>query len=177
GAWVWSPLGILLALMGVMIVLNWRANKTMMNQMEGQLGAAVALLQQMRGDWRVTPNVQMHTQNAFVHRVLGRAGVILIAEGNLNRTKGLLGQEKRRLSKVVGETPIYDFTIGAEEGQLSIRNLNATLRKLPKNITARQVNALDTRLKGLGSRQQMPQGPIPKNMRPPRGASRAMRGR
>ncbi|MGH3748349.1 MAG: DUF4191 family protein, partial [Micromonosporaceae bacterium] len=42
GAWVWSPLGILLALMGVMIVLNWRANKTMMNQMEGQLGAAVA---------------------------------------------------------------------------------------------------------------------------------------
>ena len=36
--------------------------------------------------------------------------------------------------------------------------------------------SLDKRLKALSARPQMPKGAIPKNMRPPKGAFKAMRG-
>ena len=38
----------------------------------------------------------------MVHLVIGRPGVILLGEGNPQRVRGLIGQEKRRLSKVIG---------------------------------------------------------------------------
>jgi len=176
GGWLWTPVGVLLALLGAMVVLNLRANRAMMNEAEGQPGAAAAILQTMRGDWRVTPAAQATTQSDFVHRVLGRPGVVLVAEGTPGRLRGLLAQEKKRLSRVVGETPIYDFTVGTEEDQVSIRKLRTALMRLPRNITAKQVNALDTRLKALTTRPQMPKGPIPKNMRP-KGMNRMLRGR
>jgi len=178
--WWWIPLGVLLAFMGTMIVLNLRITRAMMREAEGQPGAAAVIVQTMRGDWRVTPGVQVTTQNDFVHRVVARPGVILLAEGHPNRVRSLLAQEKKRLARVVGDTPIYDFTIGNGEGQVPIRKLRSTLLRLPPNITAKQVNALDTRLTALHSRPQMPKGPIPKNLRnlrPPKGAYKALRGR
>jgi hypothetical protein len=49
--------------------------------------------------------------------------------------------------------------------------------KLPRTITGKEVNALETRLTAIAARTQMPKGAIPKNMRPSKGAFRAMRGR
>jgi hypothetical protein len=51
-----------------------------------------------------------------------------------------------------------------------------TLMKLPRTLAAKDVNALDKRLKALSARPQLPKGAIPKNMRPPKGAFKAMRG-
>src|SRR5690606_17700073 len=76
GGWIWAPIGPLAALLAVMIVLNWRANNAMMAEAEGQPGAAAAILETMRGEWRVTPAAQATTQQDYVHRVLGRPGVI-----------------------------------------------------------------------------------------------------
>lgn len=169
--------GVLLAILAVLIVMNLRANTAMLNEAEGKPGAAAAILQTMRGDWRVTPAVQATTQEDFVHRAVCRAGVVLIGEGNPGRLRSLLGQEKKRTSRVAGDTPIYDIVVGDDEGQVSLRKLRSHLLKLPRNITAKQVGALDTRLGAIGSRPPMPKGPIPKNQRPPKGAYKAMRGR
>ena len=38
--WLWVPIGVMLALLGVLIVLNLRSNTAMMNAAEGQPGAA-----------------------------------------------------------------------------------------------------------------------------------------
>ena len=46
------------------------------------------------------------------------------------------------------------------------RKLRTTLTRLPRNLTGKDVNALDTRLGALMARPQMPKGAIPKNMRP-----------
>jgi len=102
----------------------------------------------------------------MVHVVIGRPGVILLAEGSPQRVRGLLGGEKKRLSKVIGNAPLYDFVIGNDEGQLPIRKLRSTIMKLPRNLTGKDVNALDKRLGALMARPQMPKGAIPKNMRP-----------
>jgi hypothetical protein len=175
--WVWLPLGILAAVLGVLIVLNLRSNSAMMSAAEGQPGAAASILESMRGDWRVTPALSSTTQMDMVHLVIGRPGVILLAEGNPQRIRGLLGQEKRRLAKVIGTAPLYDYVVGQGEDELSIRKLRMTLMRLPRNLSGKDVNALDKRLKALSARPQMPKGSVPKNMRPPKGAFRQMRGR
>lgn len=166
--WIWIPLGILTALLAVLIVLNLRSNTAMMNMMEGQPGAAGQLVEQMRGDWRVKQAVSATTQFDVVHLVIGKPGVILLAEGNPARLKPLLGEQKRRLSKVIGDAPLYDYIIGTEEGQLSIRKLRMTLMRLPRNLSGKEVNALDRALTALNARPQMPRGQLPKEFRPPR---------
>ncbi len=171
-SWVYLALGVLVALLATLIVLNFRSNKAMMAEAEGQPGAAAQIVETMRGDWRVTPAIASTTQFDFVHLVIGRPGVILLAEGNPSRIRGMLGQEKRRLAKVIGSTDLHDFVIGNEEGQVPIAKLRTTLMKLPRTVTGKEVNALETRLKALSARPQMPRGAIPKNMRPqnmPRG--------
>ncbi|MGH3428849.1 MAG: DUF4191 family protein [Mycobacteriales bacterium] len=42
--------------------------------------------------------------------------------------------------------------------------------KLPRNITPKQVNSLEGRLSALGVRPPIPQGPLPKGARMPKGA-------
>jgi hypothetical protein len=167
GALFWIGPGILVALLLVLLVLNLRSNTAMMAEVEGQPGAAAQVIETMRGDWRVTPAVASTTQMDMVHLVIGRAGVILLGEGNPSRVRGLLGQEKRRISKVIGTVDLRDYIVGQNEGELPIGKLRSTLMRLPRTITGKEVNALDTRLKALTSRPQMPKGAIPKNMRPP----------
>jgi Domain of unknown function (DUF4191) len=174
--WLFIPIGIMITLLAVLIVLNLRSNTAMMNEAEGQPGAAASILQSMRGDWRVNAAVSSTTQMDMVHLVIGKPGVILLGEGNPQRVRGLIGQEKRRLAKVIGNAPLYDYIIGTGEDELSIRKMRMTLMRLPRNLTGKDVNALDKRLSALSARPQMPRGAIPKNMRPPKGAFRAARG-
>jgi len=176
-SWVWLPVAIMVALLGTMIVLNLRSQKAMMREAEGQPGAAASIIESMRGDWRVSPAIASTTQFDMVHLVIGRPGVILIGEGTASRVRGLIAQEKRRLMKVIGSADLRDYVIGNEEGQVPLAKLRTTLMKLPRTITGKDVNALDKRLTALSARPQMPKGAIPKNMRPPKGAFRAMRGR
>lgn len=175
--WIWAPLGVLVALLGVVIVLNLRSQKAMMKEAEGQPGAAASIIENMRGDWRVSPAIASTTQFDMVHLVIGRPGVILIGEGNVGRVRGLITQERRRLVKVIGNAELRDFIIGNEEGQLPLAKLRNTLIRLPRTITGKDVNSLDTRLKALSARPQMPRGALPKNMKPPKGQFKAMRGR
>jgi hypothetical protein len=167
--WTWIPVGVLIALLAALIVLNLRSNAAMMNAAEGQPGAAAQIVENMRGDWRVRPAASSTTQFDMVHVVIGRPGVILLGEGHAQRVRGLMGQEKRRLSKVIGSAPIYDYMIGPGEGELSVRKLRSTVMKLPRNLTGKDVNALDKRLGALMARPQMPKGAIPKSMRPAKG--------
>ncbi len=175
--WLWIPVGVLITLLAVLIVLNLRSNTAMMNVAEGQPGAAASLMENMRGDWRVRAAASSTTQFDMVHVVIGRPGVILLGEGNPQRVKALLGQERKRLSKVIGNAPLYDYVVGSEEGQLPVRKLRTTMLRLPRNLTGKDVNALDKRLSALMARPQMPKGAIPKNMRPSKGAFRQQRPR
>lgn len=165
--WIFIPVGVMLVALAVVIVLNLRANKAMLAEAENQPGAAASIVENMRGDWRVTPALASTTQFDFVHLVICRAGVILLGEGNPNRLKSLIGQERRRLSKVIGSAEMRDFTVGRGEGEVPIQKLRSTLVRLPRTLSGKDVNALDKRIKALTARPQMPKGAIPKNMRPP----------
>lgn len=160
--WVLLPLGIVLGLMAAVIIFGRRVQKTVFVKAEGQPGAAGWALDNMRGQWRLTQMVAATTQLDAVHRVLGAPGVVLVAEGAPHRVKNLLAQEKKRVARLVGDTPIYDIVVGNEEGQVPLRRLQAHLMKLPRNLKPAQVDALEARLAALGNRgAAMPKGPVP----------------
>ncbi|HEU0242183.1 MAG TPA: DUF4191 family protein [Micromonosporaceae bacterium] len=169
--------GVLLALLALMIVLNARFTKAQINELHGQVGAAAGIIEQMRGDWRVTPGLAVTTQEDMITLVIGRPGVVLVGEGNPARLRGMLGQEKRRLAKVIGTVEMRDLIIGDNEGEVPLKKLRMTLMKMPRTASGAEVNALAARIKALQSRPQMPRGAIPKHMRPPGAQMRPPRGR
>ena len=175
--WTLLPLGVVIGALLAVVVFGRRVQRNVYSKAEGQPGAAAWALDQMRGRWEVTQAVAGTTQLDVVHRVLGRPGVVLVAEGVPHRVKGLLAQEKKRVSRVVGDTPIYDIIVGNDEGQIPLRRLQQHIMRLPKNITSQQIDTLETRLAALASRgAAMPKGPLPQGAKM-RNVQRAMRKR
>ncbi|GEL18476.1 DUF4191 domain-containing protein [Pseudonocardia asaccharolytica] len=160
--WVVLPLGIAIGVLAAISIFGRRVQRSVYRKAEGQPGAAGWALDNMRGSWRVTPGVAGTTHLDAVHRVVGRPGVILVAEGAPHRVKSLLAQEKKRTSRVVGNVPIYDVIVGNEEGQVPLSKLQRHVMRLPRNIDAKQMDAIETRLAALGSRAAaLPKGPMP----------------
>ena len=159
---VFLPLAVVAGGLAALIVFGRRAQGSAYRQVEGQPGAAAWVLEGMRGDWRVTSGVAGTAQLDAVHRVLGRPGIILVAEGSPNRVRGLLAAEKKKVARVVGDTPSYDIVVGDGEGQVPLRKLSAHVTKLPRNLTAAEVNSLGRRMSALGgARMPVPGGPLP----------------
>ncbi|RZQ59279.1 DUF4191 domain-containing protein [Amycolatopsis suaedae] len=160
--WILLPIGVLFGVLAAMIIFGRRVQKTVYTKADGQPGAAAWALDNLRGRWRVTQTVAATTHLDAVHRVLGGPGVILVAEGAPHRVKGLITQEKKRVARLVGETPIYDVIIGNDEGQVPLRKLQSHLMRLPRNLKPAQVDALEAKLAALGNRgAAMPKGPMP----------------
>ena len=135
------PIALVTGVLGATFVFSRRAQTAMYSRAEGQPGASLYVLQNLRGDWPLTEAVAATTQLDAVHRLVGRPGVVLVGEGAPHRVKGLLAQEKRRMSRVIGDTPIYDIIVGNDAGQVSLRKLNSHLVKLPRNLSQEQVDA------------------------------------
>ncbi|MQA32460.1 DUF4191 domain-containing protein [Modestobacter roseus] len=156
------PIAVLLGLLAALIVFGRRAQGSAYRQVEGQPGAASWVLEGMRGDWRVSSGVAGTREFDALHRVLGRPGIVLVGEGTPQRVRGLIAQEKRRIAKVVGDTPIYDVVVGDGEGEVPLKKLSTHVMKLPRNLSGAEVNALSKRMSALGgSRMPVPGGPLP----------------
>jgi hypothetical protein len=160
--WMALPVGIMFGVLGAVIVFGRRVQKNVFAKADGQPGAGAWALENLKRGWRVTPTVAATTQLDAVHRVLGRPGVVLVAEGAPHRVKALLAQEKKRVARLIGDTPIYDIIIGNEEGQVPLAKLQSRMMKLPRNLGPKQVDTLEKRLSALASRgAAIPKGPMP----------------
>lgn len=167
-------LGFVLAFLAMAIVFGRRAERAAFGQMEGQPGAAAAVLDKIGRGWTTTPAVAMNRSQDVVHRTVGKAGIVLVAEGNPNRVKSLLAAEKRRMARVVSDVPVHDVIVGTGEGQVPLKKLRTTLLKLPRVLQGPQVTATNDRLRAMGdlmSNMPLPKGPMPKGAgrgRPPK---------
>jgi hypothetical protein len=163
-AYMLIPLGVVLGALVAFIIFGRRAQKSVFRKAEGQTGAAAWALDNLRGKWRVTPGVAATGHFDAVHRVIGRPGVIFVAEGSPSRVRTLLAQEKKRTARLVGDIPIYDVIVGNGEGEVPLAKLERHLTRLPANITVKQMDSLESKLAALGSRMgpaAMPKGPLP----------------
>lgn len=161
--WFLLPTGLLLGVLVAFIIFGRRVQKSVYKKADGQAGAAAWALDNLQGSWRVSNAIAGTTHLDAVHRVIGKPGVILVAEGAPHRVKALLAQEKKKTARLVGDTPIYDIIIGNDENQVPLSGLQKYLAKLPKNIDGKRMDTIESRLSALGTKggPAMPKGPIP----------------
>ena len=94
--WWLVPLGFTTGLLIAAIVLGRRAERAAYAQIEGQPGAAAAVLNTLGKGWFVAPAVAVTKNQDIVHRVIGRPGVILVGEGTGSRITNALRSERQR---------------------------------------------------------------------------------
>jgi Domain of unknown function (DUF4191) len=162
------PLGVLLGVLVSTILFGRFAQSAQYSAIEGQPGAAAAVLENMRGNWTVTPAIAANRNMDVVHRAVGRPGVILVGEGSPTRLASLLAAEKKRVARVAYEVPITEFQVGNDEGQVPINKLQRKIMRLPRQLKPDAVSDINHRLKALQPSLQAPKGPLPRNIRQPK---------
>ncbi len=169
GAWQYGVLfGLPFSVLLTMWLFGSRAERAAYASIEGQPGAAAAALNSLRKGWFVTPFIEVTKQQDAVHRVIGRPGIILVAEAPAERAKPLLATARAKMQRYAADTPIHEITCGA--GGVSLTKLNRAVMKLPRALSPAEALDLRRRLDAVqkGPSLPIPRGPMPKGMRMPR---------
>ena len=175
--WMWLLLGVIGGLTADLYLLTYRAKKASYLRYAGQPGSAeVALSMLDKKKWSYTAAVTATRQLDVVHRAVGPAGIVLIAEGPAARVKNLLAGEVKKHEQVAYGVPVTTVLMGDAEGQVPLADLAAWIKKLPKKLSDSQVADVKSRLRALDAvrpKVPLPRGPLPSM----KGANKAMRGR
>ncbi len=168
--WVlWIVTGILVGILIVLIVLGRRAEKAAYQQIEGQPGAVSAVVKNaLRRSWTGSETpvmVSPKTQDA-IYRVVGRGGVVLIAEGPKSRTQRLLADEERKVHRAVPNVKISHIFVGPDADSVPLHKINNSLLKLKPVLSKQEVLVVARRLSSLqGSPIGLPKGIDPNKVR------------
>jgi hypothetical protein len=168
---------VLFGLLSVLIVFGRRAQKSQYAQIEGRTGAAAAVLGQLKRGWKVDAGIAFNRNQDLVQRVVGPPGIVLVGEGNPNRLKTLLANERRKHERVASDTPIFEVVCGDGEGAVPVPKLTRYVSKLGRNIKPAEMTDVLQRLRALDANRSnipIPKGPVPTSMK---GARQNMRGR
>ena len=157
---------------GLLAATFWfsrRAMRAAYKQIDGQPGAAAAVVQSIRGNnWVVTPAVAVNKSQDMISRVVGKPGVVLVSEGPSNRVVPMLANERKRTARWLPEVPIYEIQVGNDAGQVPLLKLQRELTKLPRNLRGGEVTDVRRRLDALGNAANalpIPKGPMPTSAR------------
>jgi hypothetical protein len=135
------------------------ANVAAYASIEGQIGAGASVLMSIRRGFVTTPAVNVNRDQDMVHRVSGKAGIILVGEGGFG-VKTLMQDERRKMERFLSGVPITEVVVGDGQGHL---------KKLPKKLNTVQLREVRARLRSVGGlNMPMPKGPMPTNQRIPR---------
>jgi hypothetical protein len=119
----------------------------------------------MRGAWFVTPAVGVDKNQNMVHRVVGRPGIILVGEGS--RPGVLLAEQRKAHARYAQGVPIHEIVV--DDAEVTISNLQKTVKKLGKSLRPAEVTQVRNRLKALPQTAlPIPKGPLPHNRKMPR---------
>lgn len=162
-------LGISTGLLVTVYIFGKRAEKAAYARIEGQPGAAAAVLNTLRKGWFVTPAVAVTRNQDLVHRVIGPVGIVLVGEGSPSRVSQLLESERVKARRIAGEVPVATLISGSGEGLVPYKKLNKTIMKMGKKISPAEARELRNRFGASGaSSLPIPKGAMPKGMRIPR---------
>jgi hypothetical protein len=171
-----SVLGLPLAFMVALVIMARRAERAAYSRFAGQPGASSMALQNLRRGWNVEQEpvaIDPRSQDV-VFRAVGRPGVVLIAEGPVNRATRLAETERKRVVRVLGNTvPVTILLCGEGEGQIPLRKLSGHMLRLKPSLTKVEVGEVAKRLRALGGvRPPIPKGIDPTRVRPDRKSTR-----
>lgn len=161
GGFVTLPIAVL----ATMFFFTRIAGAAAYSSIEGQMGAGASVLMAIRKGWTTTPAVAVNKQQDMVHRSIGRAGIVLTAEGGF-AVRQMLTDERRKSARFAPGVPITEIHVGDGDGQIPLRKLQKRINKLPKKLTAHQMREVRARLKAVGGMSvPIPKGPVPKGIK------------
>ena len=162
---VFGILGFGTALLSTTFFFGKIAEKSAYASIAGQVGAAASVLNAIRGAWFVTPAVGVDKNQNMVHRVVGRPGIILVGEGS--RPGALLAEQRKAHARYAQGVPIHEITV--DDVNVTIANLQKTVKKLSKSLRPAEVTQVRNRLKALPQTAlPIPKGPLPQSRKAPR---------
>jgi hypothetical protein len=157
-----------IAFLAAFFLFTRYANSAAFASIQGQVGAGASVLMSIKRGFVTTPAVNVNRDQDMVHRVSGKAGIILVGEGGFG-VKSLMQDEKRKMERFLSGVPVTEVLVGDNQGQVSIRKLHKHLKKLPKKLNTTQLREVRARLRSVGGLNlPMPKGPLPTNIRMPR---------
>ncbi len=164
-----SILGVAFGALAALNFFGWRGRKAVFAEVGDQKGIALEVVRRLRGDWKITEAVQFTRNQDFVHRIVGRPGIVLIAEGRPQAARELLITEARRIKRVAAEVPVHEVIIGDRPGDVTIGKLSNYMSRLPRKLGKDQVRTLDVKLKAVGGTNiGLPKGPLPTHVKRPK---------
>ena len=164
--------GAMIGILAALILFGRRATRSQVKQIEGQPGAAVAVLGMLKRGWRTDQAIAFNRQQDVVHRLVGAPGIVLIGEGNPNRLRSLMTAERVKHQRVVADTPLHEVVVGYGEGEVPLGKLTRYVTKLPRTLKPAEMTDVLARLKALDASRSnipLPKGPIPTSMKGLRG--------
>lgn len=173
GLVLWIVAGVLGGLLVFMVILGRKAEKAAYSQIAGQPGAVGAVLKSSlpRG-WtgsEMPVAISPKTQDA-VYRAVGKGGVVLIGEGPQTRTKKMVDDERRKVTRILPNVPVNILQVGPDEDAVPLHKLSRRLGKFKKALNKAEIYAVSNRVSSLhkGPNLPIPKGVDPTKVRPQR---------
>lgn len=176
--WIlWIIFGVLFGVTLSMLVLVQLVKRASYAQIDGMPGATAAVIGQIKRGWTISQEpvrFNARTQD-MIFRIVGRPGIVLLADGHPGRVQKLIDEERRSLKRIAPSVPIEVIKVGNGEGQVPLIKLQNKLARLSKKLSNQEVAAVATRLQSVNQNTvPIPKGVDPFKARPDR---RAMRGK
>ena len=163
---LWIVSSSITGLLMAMLVMSKRAERNAYMQIEGQAGAVGAVLDsQIRRGWRTSsmPVAVNPKSREAVYRMIGKPGVVLIAEGSSARVQQMLDDEARKSLRAVPGAAVHKIKVTVDDSGVRLYRLLKHVYKLPKSLRRGEVAAVSNRLDALGANAS---APIPKGIDP-----------
>ena len=168
---LWAITTLLFSFLITLTVLSRRAEKAAFMRISGQPGAVAAVigstLKRGYSTSEMPVAVDPKSRDA-VYRAVGKAGVVLIAEGNSARVRQLVEDERRKGSRAIPGVTIPVIWVSQDPSSTPLHALTKSIYKLKKTLTRAEISVVNKRLAGLGLNIPIPKGIDPNRIRPGR---------
>lgn len=168
---LWAITTLLFSILISLSVLSRRAERAAFMRIAGQPGAVAAVISSTLKRGYSTSDMPVAVDpksKDAVYRAVGKAGVVLIAEGNSARVRQLIEDEKRKISRAIPGVTIPVLWVNQDPASTQLQNLTKTIYKLKKTLTRAEISLVNKRLTGLGLNIPIPKGIDPNRIRPGR---------
>jgi len=166
GIVIWAVLGIVTGYLTLLLTMTRRANSAIFKKYEnepGRISITVGTLTRRRWKGSNQPVAINARTKDMVFRIVGPAGVVLMAEGSRTSAKALLEEERRKVQRLATGVTVHTFYSAQDGDGVPLGQLHKTVSKLKRTLNRAEITAVQNRLASIDSRSGLP---IPKGVDP-----------
>jgi len=166
GMVIWVVLAIITGYLTLLLTLTRRANSAIFKKYEdepGRISITVGTLTRRRWKGSNQPVAINARTKDMVFRIVGPAGVVLMAEGSKTSARALLEDERRKVQRLASGVTVHTFYSSQDGEGIPLGQLHKKVSKLKRTMNRAEITAVQNRLASLDSRSGLP---IPKGIDP-----------